>query len=47
MVPLGGRIARVFLTAPVAVRWAAYAALVIGILDFGVRDSIPFIYFQF
>jgi D-alanyl-lipoteichoic acid acyltransferase DltB (MBOAT superfamily) len=32
---------------PLAVRWAAYAALALAILNLGIAQEIPFIYFQF
>jgi alginate O-acetyltransferase complex protein AlgI len=43
----GERMRRMFGHLPPSVRWPAYAALVLAILDFGSAESVPFIYFQF
>lgn len=33
--------------APAGIRWAAYAALAMAIMNLGVTDELPFVYFQF
>jgi len=32
---------------PIVVRWFIYLSLILGIMNFGVTEEIPFIYFQF
>jgi alginate O-acetyltransferase complex protein AlgI len=32
---------------PVAIRWLVYAALALAVMNFGIAEEIPFVYFQF
>ena len=38
---------RLFLALPAGIRWAAYIAAALAIMNFGITREVPFIYFQF